>query len=53
LGTITILELAAQEKLLDLKVALDALRQTSFQISKSLIDAALEREAARKLAEGS
>jgi len=51
LGTITILELAAQRKLLDLKSALDFLQKTSFQITKNYIDAALERDAARKLAE--
>ena len=43
LGTITILELAARQKLLHLKPALDRLQQTSFQISKSIIAAALER----------
>ena len=47
LGTITILELAAQRKLLHLKSTFDRLQQTSFQISKSIIDAALERDAAR------
>jgi len=43
LGTITILELAARQKLLHLKSALDRLQQTSFQISRSIIAAALER----------
>ena len=49
-GTITVLELAAQRNLLNLKSAFNALLQTSFQISKALIDSALEREAARKIA---
>jgi len=47
LGTITILELAAKQKLLHLKSAFDLLQQTSFQISKSIIDAALERDGTR------
>ena len=49
LGTITVLELAAEAELVDLKVALNSLQQTTFHITKSYIDAALERDAARKL----
>jgi predicted nucleic acid-binding protein len=48
LGTITVLELAAEHKLLDLMVALDALQATTFHVSQALIDAALARDAARK-----
>jgi predicted nucleic acid-binding protein len=47
LGTITVLELAAEAELVDLKIALDALQQTTFYITKIQIDAALERDAAR------
>jgi hypothetical protein len=43
-----VLELAAQQELLDLESALDALELTTFQITKALIDAALKRDAARK-----
>jgi predicted nucleic acid-binding protein len=49
LGTITVLELAAEHELLDLQVALDALQRTSFRVSMSLVDTALQRDAARKL----
>jgi predicted nucleic acid-binding protein len=48
LGTITVLELAAEVGLVDLKTVLDALQQTSFQITQSLIDAALARDAERR-----
>lgn len=51
IGTITVLELAAQKNLLDLKLAFDALQKTSFQIAKSYIDAAIKRDVSRKLAE--
>ena len=50
-GTITVLQLAAQKKLLDLKAALGALQRTTFRISLEVIQAALEADAARKLAE--
>jgi predicted nucleic acid-binding protein len=48
LGTLTVLELAAQRNLLDLKTSLAALQQTTFRISQPLIDAALKRDAQRK-----
>jgi predicted nucleic acid-binding protein len=51
LGTITVLELAAQQKLLDLPVALAALVRTSFHVTETLVNAALQRDAARKRAE--
>jgi len=51
LGTITVLELAAGHELLDLRACLSALQCTSFHCSRALIDEALERDAARKLAE--
>ncbi|HEY1683444.1 MAG TPA: hypothetical protein VGG19_01660 [Tepidisphaeraceae bacterium] len=50
IGTITILELAARQNLLDLKSAFDRLERTSFQITPALINAALDRDAARKRA---
>lgn len=49
-GTITVLELAAGRDLIDLRSAFDRLLQTSFQITRALIDAALERDAARRRA---
>jgi predicted nucleic acid-binding protein len=51
LGTITVLELASELKLLDLPIALEALQRTTFHVTKTLIDDALERDAARKRAE--
>jgi len=48
IGTITVLELAAEQGLLDLKMALDSLQRTTFQITRPLIDAALKRDAERK-----
>ena len=53
LGTITVLELAAERELLDLPTALDALRHTSFHVTRALIDTALQRDAARKRAKQS
>ena len=50
-GTITVLELAALKNLLELEPALDSLRRTTFRISATHIQAALERHAARKLAD--
>lgn len=52
LGTITVLELAAEQELLDLRAAFDSLQRTSFQITQDLLDAALERETARKARRG-
>jgi predicted nucleic acid-binding protein len=50
-GTITVLELAALKKLLDLGPALHALQNTTFRITSELIRTALDADAARKLAE--
>jgi hypothetical protein len=50
IGTITVLELAAEQELIDLATALAALRRTSFHISEELINDALARDAARKSA---
>jgi len=50
IGTITVLELAAQRNLLNLRTAFDSLQRTSFQITKSYLDEALKRDVARKLA---
>lgn len=47
-GTITVLELAAEAGLLDLKTALDLLQQTTFQITQAYVDAALARDATRR-----
>lgn len=47
-GTITVLELAAQKSLIELKPALDALEQTTFRISAALIRAALDADSARR-----
>jgi predicted nucleic acid-binding protein len=51
LGTITVLELAAEQALLDLRIALGALANTTFHVTQTLIDAALERNAARQRSE--
>jgi predicted nucleic acid-binding protein len=48
LGTITVLELAAQQNLVDLGSAFNAWSATSFQIAKPLLEAALARNAARR-----
>jgi len=50
LGTITVLELAAGQRLLDLQTAFDTLQRTSFHTTETLINAALQRNAARKRA---
>jgi predicted nucleic acid-binding protein len=48
LGTITVLELGAEQQLIDLNAAIVALSQTTFHITDELLDAALARDAARK-----
>jgi len=48
LGTITVLELAAEQELIDLRAAVSALQLTSFHVSKNLIDEALACDAARR-----
>lgn len=47
-GTIGLLEQAAARGMLDLPVAVDRLRQTNARLSPELIDAALERDKARR-----
>jgi predicted nucleic acid-binding protein len=47
-GTLTVLEFAAERNLLELRLALDSLRQTTFYITDAYINAALARDAARK-----
>jgi predicted nucleic acid-binding protein len=47
-GTLTILELAAERGLLELRPVLETLRQTSFYITEEFIEAALQRDAARR-----
>jgi predicted nucleic acid-binding protein len=46
-GTLTVLELAAERGLLELKVALANLQRTTFRITQRYINAALERDAKR------
>jgi hypothetical protein len=48
-----VLELAAEQKLLDLQIALDALQRTSFRMSNAIVSAAIQRDAAWKRAEQS
>jgi predicted nucleic acid-binding protein len=52
IGTITVLELAAERELLELATAFGALQATTFQISQDLLDAALARDAARRKTQG-
>jgi predicted nucleic acid-binding protein len=47
-GTLTVLEMAAELRLLELGAAIDALRRTTFHIADEHINAALARDAARK-----
>jgi predicted nucleic acid-binding protein len=47
-GTITVLQLAAQMELLELKPALFALERTTFRISPSIIRAVLEADAGQR-----
>ena len=47
-GTLNVLEFAAERKLLDLKPVLEALRRTTFYITDEYINAALQRDAARQ-----
>jgi predicted nucleic acid-binding protein len=48
IGTLAILELAAEKSLIELGPVLQALRQTTFFISDEYIEAALQRDAARR-----
>ncbi|MEX0642189.1 MAG: hypothetical protein WD468_05785 [Pirellulales bacterium] len=47
-GTLNVLEFAAERKLVELKSTLQALRQTTFYITDEYIEAALQRDAARQ-----
>jgi hypothetical protein len=47
-GTLNVLEFAAERKLLELKPTLEALRRTTFYITDEYIDAALQRDSARR-----
>jgi predicted nucleic acid-binding protein len=48
LPTLAVLELAAKENLLELRSALDKLQRTNIRVPRDRVDAALERDAARK-----
>ena len=48
IGTLTVIELAAERELLELRPVLDALRRTSYRIPERFLQAALERDAARR-----
>jgi predicted nucleic acid-binding protein len=50
-GTLAVLQFAAERKLLELRPALDALRATTFYITDAYVQAALQRDAARKKAD--
>ena len=47
-GTLFVLEAAAERDLIELPIALDKLRQTSFRIAEIFLTQALQRDAARK-----
>jgi predicted nucleic acid-binding protein len=47
LSTVTVLELAAEQGLVQLVDAFDALKNTTFHITPAILDAALARDAAR------
>ena len=46
--TVAILEIAAEKDLVDLPVAISKLQQTSFFVSREILDAALERDKERR-----
>lgn len=48
IGTLSMLELAAERRLLELDPSLQALRQTTFYISDEYLEAALQRDIARR-----
>jgi predicted nucleic acid-binding protein len=48
IGTLGVLDQAAERKLIDLKEVFDQLLQTNFRISQKLVDQLLERDAKRK-----
>ncbi len=47
-GTVGILELAAERRLLDLATAFDRIRETDFYLDRGIIQAALDRNARRR-----
>jgi predicted nucleic acid-binding protein len=51
-GTLGILESAAERDLINLKTALDRIRQTDFSISDDLLETTLRRDAARRRTRG-
>jgi predicted nucleic acid-binding protein len=48
IGTLNVLEFAAERKLLDLMPVLESLRRTTFYITDEYINAALQRDSARR-----
>ena len=52
IGTLGVLDTAAARGLLDLRSALERLRQTNFYVAPSLIVRLLERDAVRRAARG-
>ncbi len=52
LPTLAVLERAAEQQLLELQPTLEALQRTTYRVRPELIQAALERDAARKRASG-
>jgi predicted nucleic acid-binding protein len=48
IGTLTVLEFAAERNLIELRHTLEALRQTTFYITDAYINAALARDVARR-----
>jgi predicted nucleic acid-binding protein len=47
-GTLGVLDIAAERRLIDLPIALTQLQATDFYVSQGLIDALLAQDAARK-----
>ena len=50
-GTLGVLDIAAERRLIDLPIALTQLQATDFYVSQGLIDALLAQDAARKRAQ--
>jgi len=48
IGTLTVIELAAERNLLELPPVLEGLRRTTYRIPERFLQAALERDAARR-----
>jgi predicted nucleic acid-binding protein len=53
LPTLAVLERAAEQRFLELRPTLEALQRTTYRVRPELIQAALERDAARKRSSGS